>query len=81
MFLAPLYSAPFRKVASTEAKHELTTVILNLCVHKYFFTTSKGYIGVCPRSTEPGDIIVFLSGGKIPYILREKDIESCGSIP
>jgi hypothetical protein len=33
-----------------------------------------------PRSTEPGGIVVLLHGGKIPYILTEKDIESCGSM-
>jgi len=33
--------------------------------------TEKGYIGLAPAKTEPGDRIAVLFGGRVPYILRQ----------
>ena len=36
-----------------------------------FFTTHNGLIGLGPRSIKPGDSVCILSGGLVPFILRE----------
>lgn len=38
--------------------------------NRSMFTSSKGYMGLGPRSLRPKDVIVVLFGGKLPYILR-----------
>jgi hypothetical protein len=80
MKLAPLYSDSFRELSSTEAKDKLIDIAISSCYEKYFVTTSEGYIGLCPSGSEPGDIIVFLYGGKTPYVLREKNSKLTGSL-
>ncbi|USW57973.1 Putative heterokaryon incompatibility [Septoria linicola] len=35
------------------------------------FSTATGKIGIGPRSLQPGDMIVILFGGKVPFCLRE----------
>ncbi len=40
--------------------------------HRKFFTTAKGLIGLGPRSICTGDIICIMSGGRVPYVLREE---------
>ena len=40
--------------------------------HRKFFTTTKGLIGLGPRSMCTGDIICIMSGGRVPYVLREE---------
>lgn len=43
-------------------------------VHKRrFFQTNKGYLGLGPWDTKPGDSVVVLFGGRLPFILRECD--------
>jgi hypothetical protein len=39
-------------------------------------STREGLTGSCPFSVEPGDLLVILYGGKVPYVLRERP---CGS--
>ena len=34
--------------------------------------TSKGYIGLVPSTTQPGDCVWLLEGGNVPFILREE---------
>ncbi|KAK8132740.1 heterokaryon incompatibility protein-domain-containing protein [Apiospora kogelbergensis] len=36
-----------------------------------FFQTKKGAFGLCPQETQPDDIVVSLSGGRTPYVLRQ----------
>ncbi|KAH8591386.1 hypothetical protein B0O99DRAFT_632560 [Bisporella sp. PMI_857] len=38
-----------------------------------FFTTRTGYIGFGPACMREDDIICILRGGRVPYVLREKD--------
>ncbi len=40
--------------------------------HRKFFTTTKGLIGLGPRSMRAGDIICIMSGGRVPYVLRDE---------
>ena len=40
-------------------------------VQRKFFITCKGYIGLGPPATSPGDKIVVLFGGDVPYLIRE----------
>jgi hypothetical protein len=44
--------------------------ISRLCFERSFFTTQSGRMGLCPRQTRPGDLVVVLYGGNVPYILR-----------
>jgi hypothetical protein len=46
------------------------TQICRLCFQRSFFTTQSGRMGLCPRQTRPGDLVVVLYGGNVPYILR-----------
>ncbi|MCJ1479437.1 hypothetical protein MMC13_008123 [Lambiella insularis] len=39
--------------------------------HRKFFTTTKGTIGLGPRSMQPGDLVCVLCGGIVPFILRK----------
>jgi Heterokaryon incompatibility protein (HET) len=39
-------------------------------VHRSYFVTERGYPGSGPVTLRPGDIIVVLLSGKVPYILR-----------
>jgi ankyrin repeat protein len=34
------------------------------------FRTAKGYLGLAPRSTQPGDQVWLLAGARVPFILR-----------
>jgi hypothetical protein len=34
------------------------------------FLSHKGYVGLCPPETEPGDTIAVFAGVKLPYIIR-----------
>ncbi|KAK0507070.1 hypothetical protein JMJ35_010528 [Cladonia borealis] len=40
--------------------------------NRKFFTTTKDLIGLGPRSMCKGDIICIMSGGRVPYVLREE---------
>lgn len=38
----------------------------------FFRTPEKGLMGLCPFSAQPGDLLVILHGGSVPYVLREQ---------
>ena len=40
--------------------------------NRKFFTTTKDLIGLGPRSMSKGDVICIMSGGRVPYVLREE---------
>jgi hypothetical protein len=40
------------------------------CTNRRIYKTSTGMIGVGPRFLQPGDFVVALFGGKLPFILR-----------
>jgi hypothetical protein len=41
-------------------------------VDRCLFRTEKGYIGLCPAGTRPGDEVVVLTGCSAPVILHEQ---------
>lgn len=41
--------------------------------NRVLFQTSRGYVGLGPLISKPGDIICILFGGNVPYVLRPKD--------
>jgi hypothetical protein len=40
-------------------------------IHQSFFKTEDGYVGICPPHALPGDLIVVLLGGTVPFVLRK----------
>ncbi|KAL2060293.1 hypothetical protein VTL71DRAFT_9688 [Oculimacula yallundae] len=42
------------------------------CRSDCFFKTPDGLIGLCPPFVKPGDLVVVLYGGRVPYIIRER---------
>jgi hypothetical protein len=43
------------------------------CVGRRAFTTKKGYLGLGPMATQPGDLVCVLFGAKVPFILRYEE--------
>ncbi|PHH69317.1 hypothetical protein CDD82_7832 [Ophiocordyceps australis] len=41
------------------------------CVDDCFFQASHGFQGLCPWAARPGDLIVLLYGGNVPFLLRK----------
>jgi len=37
-----------------------------------FMTSEYGYVGLCPKHAQPGDRIVLLHGGRMPYVIRAR---------
>ncbi|OJD13094.1 hypothetical protein AJ78_06415 [Emergomyces pasteurianus Ep9510] len=42
----------------------------SICFHRRFYVTEKGYLGIGPQITRPGDEVCVLFGGRVPFILR-----------
>jgi hypothetical protein len=45
-----------------------------------FFRSEEGWVGLCPQNTHPGDRIVLLRGGRLPFIVRlnKENGQLCG---
>ncbi|KAI9775711.1 MAG: hypothetical protein M1839_000913 [Geoglossum umbratile] len=39
-------------------------------LHRRFFKTTKGYIGIGPRSLQKGDAVALFKGGMVPLVIR-----------
>ncbi|KAK3329233.1 hypothetical protein B0H66DRAFT_488127 [Apodospora peruviana] len=39
--------------------------------HARFATTSRGYAGLVPPDTEPGDTVAIIHGGAVPFVIRK----------
>jgi len=50
----------------------LNTSRVDYCIHRRFFITRAGRVGIGPRCMQPDDIVVVLRGGGTPFILRKK---------
>jgi hypothetical protein len=49
--------------------------ILEGTLHEWrFFTTQRGYVGIGPKATEIGDIVIIISGGRLPFLLRKSEM-------
>ncbi|KAF4988106.1 hypothetical protein FGRMN_9972 [Fusarium graminum] len=44
------------------------------CFNRCFLVTSTGNIGIGPSDTHPGDWVVVIFGGQVPYVMREDGI-------
>lgn len=42
----------------------------DFCLSRYVFWTEDGTFDLGPKCMQPGDVVVVLFGGKIPYVLR-----------
>ncbi|KAJ3548728.1 hypothetical protein NM208_g870 [Fusarium decemcellulare] len=40
------------------------------------FVTNAGFMGLAPPSAQPGDVVVLLSGGRVPFIVRKGAADS-----
>jgi hypothetical protein len=49
-------------------------------VNRKFFITEKGYFGLGPSTTQPGDNVCVLAGGHVPYVVRPRDCDCAASI-
>ncbi|KAI1331576.1 HET-domain-containing protein [Xylariaceae sp. FL0255] len=58
-----------RAILGNPAFMELFPVI-NLTKHRRFFMTEKGYMGLGPRETKPGDHVLILQGHCTPILAR-----------
>ncbi|KAK0710843.1 hypothetical protein B0H67DRAFT_583536, partial [Lasiosphaeris hirsuta] len=45
-------------------------------LYRHLCTTEKGYIGVVPNETRVGDLLLFLPGAEVPFLLREMGVDS-----
>jgi hypothetical protein len=45
---------------------------MNAMRNKRPYVSQKGYVGMGPASTQPGDVIVVLMGGCVPYMFRPR---------
>ncbi|KAK7985062.1 heterokaryon incompatibility protein-domain-containing protein [Apiospora saccharicola] len=60
------------------AKHGNSRNFTEMCEFaegRCFFQTAKGAFGLCPQETQLDDIVVSLSGGRTPYVLRQSPTE------
>jgi hypothetical protein len=48
----------------------LNKAIVSNCLGRRFFLTSKGYMGVGPPGTQPGDVIHVPVGSRTPFVVR-----------
>ncbi|KAH7244510.1 heterokaryon incompatibility protein-domain-containing protein [Fusarium redolens] len=50
--------------------------------YRRLFVTNGGYIGLAPPSAQLGDEVVLLSGGRVPFVVRKRNlnIQECYSI-
>jgi hypothetical protein len=66
--------ARLRDMKLGEGKGEaFETKAINAATGRCFFATSKGFLGLGPRSMQRGDIVAVLFGGRVPFILRSMD--------
>ena len=52
-------------------EHALNTGSIE-CHDDCLFISVEGLFGLCPQTARPGDLIVVLYGGNVPYLLRER---------
>ena len=53
--------------------------IMNMNYNRRMFSTKNGRIGMGPADMEPNDVVILLSGGRTPFIVRPSDSESATS--
>jgi len=59
-------------VMSNEAQ-EYFARMRTVCEHRSLYVTTKGFIGLGPRETKPGDVVFLPCGASVPYVVRAED--------
>jgi len=49
----------------------ISTQVNAATFNRRFFVTENGHFGLAPATTQPGDLVCILLGGKMPYIIRK----------
>ncbi|KAK1817720.1 hypothetical protein LTR12_007921 [Friedmanniomyces endolithicus] len=68
--------ARLKQVPSGGSAEDFGRRMIDTCYRRTFFATAEGCVGSCLDTVLPGDAIVVLYGGKVPYVLRK---QVCGS--
>jgi hypothetical protein len=50
--------------------------LCGMLVNHRFFVTNKGYIGIGPPDTRPGDQVWVFHGGNVPFITRKTEVKN-----
>ena len=65
----------FKRLLSdtTEGKwvRSISSQVAAATLNRRFFVTEKGYFGLGPATTKPGDLVCILLGGRVPYTIRK----------
>ncbi|XEV07127.1 hypothetical protein FSHL1_012414 [Fusarium sambucinum] len=67
-------------IACKEITQEFDDLMHQTSMHRSFILTDNGELGFGPETTEEGDAIVILPGGKVPYVLRQVEVACHGTI-
>ena len=62
-----------RPIYKDELAHTYWRAICHMCSGRVFIVTEKGYYGLAPWVSAPGDVSCFLFGGLVPFLLRRED--------
>ncbi|TKA70324.1 hypothetical protein B0A55_09631 [Friedmanniomyces simplex] len=65
-----------RQTASVGCAEEFGRRMIGTCYNRTFFATAEGWIGSGLDTILPGDVVVVLYGGTVPYVLRK---QGCGA--
>lgn len=60
-------------LAKRDEARRVKDLIENTTVNRVFCVTEKGYMGLVPYRSKEDDLIVVLSGGHTPFVLRERE--------
>jgi hypothetical protein len=77
-FFKPLID-PSEYFSSRVSLDEFRLFVEEKCAGRILFVTKSGFIGLGPASMLPGDIVVVLFGGRVPYIVRKRSVPSSSS--
>ena len=72
-FMLGLFSDKFREFTTTKGSDHIKNldIVLLFCSKRSFIITNKGYIGIAPKATKPGDRVCVLLGCQMPLLLRK----------
>ncbi|GME28878.1 uncharacterized protein K452DRAFT_353118 [Neofusicoccum parvum] len=59
--------------APAKTYQEIRTALHSAMRSRRMGTTEKGYLGLLPRQTKPGDVVCILLGCNVPFIIRKAD--------
>lgn len=66
---------------TTPIKNDFGHRVRGLCLGRSFLITKKGFLGLGPASTQPGDMICYLESSSDPFILRPLPVTSTEAAP